>query len=430
MEEVAYFLEYFTKLLYGTHLSAAFSGLTFAKNKKEYVYLIVLVTLLENTSYFLLGKSTTTHIYPFLIHIPIIIYLSKKVKVPLLHSTLGLILAFQLLSCRIWLGNFFNLITFDTPFAYNCFTVLCTIPLAFFLGKYLAPPIAQLKSEPTFMLAVSLIPITYYIFGTINNIFEIYTFDSAETFAYLLHYIDGWFILIFIVYTLISLRIFNEKKQVDIEHAVLLNMQNHTAYNLKQLHKQYELEQLHKHDMRHHGNYLLSLLPENTDERITDYIHSVLINQNFSPLLLSNNESLNLVLTHYKKKTEELHIPLTIQIEVTDYSSFSIIDLCTLLSNGLENAVNACHDLPQEKHYITLKMRTQNRTLSIDLRNTFSKEPQFLENLPITHEKAHGYGTKSMLRICEKYNGITRFCVIGNEFCFQAVLQNEKNENL
>lgn len=276
------------------------------------------------------------------------------------------------------------------------------------------------------MLTVSFIPITYYIFGMIHYILVIYAFDSVETFEYLLNYIDGWFILVFIVYTVISMGIFNEKKQVDIERAVLFNIQNHTADNLKQLHKQYELEQLQKHDMRHHGNYLLSLLPVGIDERITDYIQSVLINQKFSPLLLSNNESLNLVLNHYKKKADEFDILFEIQIEVVDYSSFSTIDLCTLLSNGLENAVNACKELSQEKRNISLKMRTNNSTLSIDLRNTFSKQPQFVDDLPVTVEEAHGYGTKSMLRICEKYNGITRFCVIEKKFCFQTVLQNEK----
>ncbi|MFI3202091.1 MAG: ATP-binding protein [Eubacteriales bacterium] len=426
MEEVIDFLEFFTKLLYGTHLSAAFSGLTFGNNKKKYLTLMAMVILLQNIGYLLVGESTVTHIYPFLIHIPIIIYLYKRAEVPLLHGFMALILAFQLLTCRIWLGGFFSFITVHTPFAHNCFTVLFSIPLAFFLGKYLAPPIAKLKSESKIMLTVSFIPITYYIFGMIHYIWGIYAFDSVETFEYLLNYIDGWFILVFIVYTVISMGIFNEKKQVDIERAVLFNIQNHTADNLKQLHKQYELEQLQKHDMRHHGNYLLSLLPVGTDERITDYIQSVLINQKFSPLLLSNNESLNLVLNHYKKKADEFDILFEIQIEVVDYSSFSTIDLCTLLSNGLENAVNACKELSQEKRNISLKMRTNNSTLSIDLRNTFSKQPQFVDDLPITIEEAHGYGTKSMLRICEKYNGITRFCVIEKKFCFQTVLQNEK----
>lgn len=426
MYEFAHYLEFYTKLLYGTHLTASFSGLTLKKNKKEYINLMLLVSILLNLSYFVFGESFTLNIYFFLIHMPIIIFINKKMSVSLFHSTLSIILAFQLLSCRVWLGEFFNLITLKTALASDFFIVLLTFPLAFLFGKYLAPPIVKLKEEPKLMLVVSVIPITYYLIIGMMYFFNFYEYNLFQTNEYLFNFIDAWFSIIFIIYTLISLRIFDEKKQTDIDHEVLISIKNYTQKNLSQLKKQYELEVIHRHDMRHHGNYILSLLPNDTDENIINYIKSVMINPDVSNDLISNDETLNLVLNYYKQKCNELKIPLYIKINVEDYSNFSTINLCSLLSNGLENSVKATKDLPEEQRKISLKMQSKKHSLSIDLRNSYFNEPKFVNDLPVALEKYHGYGTKSMLRICQKYNGITRFYTVDNEFRFQTMLQNIK----
>ncbi len=433
MIEFAQYLEFYTKLLYGTHLTTAFAGLTFKENKKDYINLMVMVSVLLNLSYFILGENVTIYIYPFLIHIPIIIFIKNNICVSLFHSILSILLAFQLLSCRVWVAGLLNLITFNNQLALHYYIILASFILAFLFGKYLAPPIANLKDEPKLMLVVSIVPITYYVFVMLITIFDLYISDLIQSNQQIFNFIDAWCNLIFIIYALVSLRIFDEKKQVDIDHEVLLSIKNHAEENLKHLHKQYELELIHKHDLRHHGNYLLTLLPDDTDDIVINYIKSVMINPENSQLLISNNETLNLVLNYYKQKSDELNILLEIEINVDDYSNFSTINLCSLLSNGLENAVKATKDLPQEQRKISLKMIAKKHTLSIDLRNTFFNKPQFEKDLPIALEESHGYGTKSMLRICQKYNGITRFCVVDNEFRFQTVLQNittVKGENL
>lgn len=345
--------------------------------------------------------------------------------VQIFHGAFALILAFQLLSCRAWLGSLMSCFFVENSTNLHVSASLISIPLAYFLGKYLGPPIAKLQAEPKMMLMVALIPITYYIVGMMRYLFDFYSLDSVENLTHLINYIDAWFILIFLIYTLVSLHVFEEKKGLDVERAVLLRMHDHAVVELKQLHRQSEIERMHKHDLRHHGNYLLSLLPENIDSKVIEYIDSVLISPERSEVLLSNNESLNLLLNFYKKKSESLEIPLDIQIAVEVYADISMIDLCNLLSNGLENAVNACKNVEKSQRRISLKLKTTGQTLSIDLRNTFSEMPHFVHDMPVSSEAQHGYGTKSMLRICEKYSGITRFDVIDQEFRFQTILRNQ-----
>ncbi|MFI3115881.1 MAG: GHKL domain-containing protein [Clostridia bacterium] len=419
MEQSAHFLAFFTKLIYGTHLSLAFSGITLKDNTKKFVNLILLVTFLQNSSYFLFGEDVTVNIFPFLIHIPIILYLHRIAKVPLVHATFSLLLAFQMLSFRTWIGATFGAF-FGEQTSIDFTLSLISIPLSSIVAIYLAPYIAKLRGEPRFMVYVGFAPLCYYI---ITYILSIYSLVSLENMDEFLNFINAWFVLIVVVYTLFSLNFFKIKRDSDVEKAVLVSIQNNAQSQLKQLHNQYEIENIYRHDMRHHGNYLLSVLPENTDEEITEYIKSVLIYPVKSREVLSSDKNLNLLLNFYKKQAQDTKISFVMDISVKNYSGIDMIDLCILLSNGLENAFNA----NTENGKVSLRMWTKGKTLSIDLRNTFLKEPEFLNDLPYTKDENHGFGTKSMLRICEKYRGVTCFSVLDDEFRFQTVMSNDIN---
>lgn len=421
MEGFAHFINYLTKLFYGTHLALAFSGVTAGNNKKNYCNILLFVLFLQNLSYFSLGEEITVQIYPFLIHLPIILFLYGKMKVPLLHALFGLILAFLLLSCRNWMGTILGYFCGNTQVSTDFSTSLLSFPLAFLLGKYVAPPIAVLKTEPRIMLLLSIAPISYYICAYSFNIYAIFSVDNT---AHLLNFMEAWFVVAFVIYALFSLRIFEEKRQNEVERAVLLNMQTHAEEALQQLHQQHELEQMHRHDLRHHGHYLLSLLPEQADPKIKEYINNLFISPEEDKTLFSNNETLNLVLLFYEKQAQKQGVCFDIAVGAQNYDGFSTMDFCRLLSNGLENAMKATVELPQNQRKVSLKINSKGQTLTIDMRNTYGKEPTFFGELPFTAEEKHGYGTKSMLQICEKYHGITRFCVIADEFCFQTVLQN------
>lgn len=422
MEEVAHFLDYLTKLLYGTHLSLAFSGVTVKAHKKDYTSLLLLVLFLQNFCYFVFSEEFSIQIYPFLIHLPIVLFLYRKMKVPLLHAIFSLILAFQLLSCRSWLGMMLGFFTGNTQMSVDFATSILSFPLALALGHYVAPPIARLKTEPSIMIFLSIAPISYYICAYSFNIYAIFSLDNT---AYLLRFMEAWFVVAFTIYAVFSLHIFELKRKHEVERAVLLNMQCHAEEALQQLHNQYDLEQLQRHDMRHHGQYILSALPENADPKLKDYIESVLISPEEDKTLFSNNETLNLLLGFYEKQTDKQGVSFEISVEATDYTGFSTMDLSRLLSNGLENAMKSVIELPQEERKISLKIKSKGQTLTIDMRNTYGTVPVFLGDLPYTEEEKHGYGTKSMMKICEKYHGITRFCVIEDEFCFQTVLRNK-----
>lgn len=427
MESFGQFLDFFTKLLYGSHLTLAFSGVTLKEKKSDYFFIVSIVMLLENSSYFLLGMERTIEIYPFLVHIPLIFLLCTKGKVHLFHSCFSLLLAFQLLSMRVWVGGLVAQCFTNEGVLFPFFVSAVSIPLMLLFSKYLAPSIALLKNDMKMMGLIGIVPISYYIFTYLT---QIYSVMSLEDDSYFFQMLDSMAVLMFLTYTVFSLRLFQEKKERELDHAILQNIHAHAETELAQLHRQHEMERMYRHDLRHHGHYLLSRLPEHADQELVDYIKSVMLSDAPASPLLSTHESLNLVLNFYQQEGKKQGISLDIQLEWEDYTGITMVDLCSLLSNGLENAMNACRSLPHGEGHIQLRMSSQGKKLSIDLRNNFLNPPHFQGSLPCRFDHTQGYGTKSMLKICEKYHGITGFSVVGNQFRFQTVLMNQVNAPL
>ena len=70
----------------------------------------------------------------------------------------------------------------------------------------------------------------------------------------------------------------------------------------------------------------------------------------------------------------------------------------------------------------------------IHMENYCNEKIEFLNDLPQTkkNQEVHGFGTKSIKYICEKYGGKVTFRVADNKFLLNAVIplrKEKKNEN-
>ncbi|MDR0496880.1 MAG: GHKL domain-containing protein, partial [Treponema sp.] len=129
---------------------------------------------------------------------------------------------------------------------------------------------------------------------------------------------------------------------------------------------------------------------------------------------------------------------------------FSDTELCSLLSNALENAMHAAGSRRSTRSFteendenlfktpcrsvtsvvdsssafprpcVNLYIYTKSTKLCIDIRNNYQTEPVFEQGLPVSTEAGHGFGTKSMAYIVEKHGGVFQFSVRDGWFIFQA----------
>ena len=60
--------------------------------------------------------------------------------------------------------------------------------------------------------------------------------------------------------------------------------------------------------------------------------------------------------------------------------------------------------------------------LLLSVKNTFNGTPVFIDGLPTTNKKGHGYGTQSIRYMTEKLGGKCQFSTQDNIFILRVVL--------
>jgi len=131
--------------------------------------------------------------------------------------------------------------------------------------------------------------------------------------------------------------------------------------------------------MRHHFALLQGLASNEHIEEIKKYLRTAQSDiDTITPLRFCENETVNLILSAFVAKAKQSGILLTVDAKLPDTLLFSDTELCSLLSNALENAIQASEHIPDSnKRIIRLHMYSKNTKLCIDIRNSYQLDPIF-----------------------------------------------------
>ena len=95
-------------------------------------------------------------------------------------------------------------------------------------------------------------------------------------------------------------------------------------------------------------------------------------------------------------------------------------ETCSLLGNLLDNAIDACKKMDNEKNrWISIIIESQKEFLFIKIRNSIGETPIMKGGRPVSvksDKKRHGYGLKSVERIVDKHKGIITYQIKENIF--------------
>ncbi|HPS45433.1 MAG TPA: ATP-binding protein, partial [Treponemataceae bacterium] len=115
-------------------------------------------------------------------------------------------------------------------------------------------------------------------------------------------------------------------------------------------------------------------------------------------------------------------IDLPVDIRIDEY------ELCALLGNAIENAIEACQRIPPESERypgkrIDIRVRGEPSRLVIRIENSFQPLPGDREGLfPSSKGARSGIGLESMRTIVENHRGALNCERKGDTFVFSAVL--------
>lgn len=207
-------------------------------------------------------------------------------------------------------------------------------------------------------------------------------------------------IVIYVVYEqseqssqkLIELEIINQKSEIDLKYLALLEKKN-------------EQMQIMAHDYK---NHILTIESMSKSPEIKNYIESMIgeISQ-YSNIGKTKNKILDVILSKYNYICAEKMIKFNTEIISDNLSSLKPVDLSSLFNNLLDNSVEAA-ELSQNKYINLYIANVTNSYHKITLINSCDTEPNSRSGKLLTsksNKTAHGFGTKSINKIVESYNG-------------------------
>lgn len=122
----------------------------------------------------------------------------------------------------------------------------------------------------------------------------------------------------------------------------------------------------------------------------------------------TGNNALDVVLTEKARLCKAKSIQFSAIVDGSALERMSDVDVYVFFGNALDNAIEAAEEITDpEGRVISLYLRREPYGVVIHVENTFATPPRFERGMPQTHKEGpfHGYGTKSMAGVAEKYAG-------------------------
>lgn len=185
----------------------------------------------------------------------------------------------------------------------------------------------------------------------------------------------------------------NQKRELDEQYFSVIEKKN-------------EDMQVLAHDFK---NHLATIRNMDSLEEADDYIDKIYpAIERFSTIGVSKNKTLDLIISKYTSLCDIKGITFLVDVKTANLSFIESQDLTALLNNLLDNAMEAAEESEEKK--ISLVIEKQNEFLEkLTLTNSSDNAPQEKAGNLISHKadkETHGFGTKSIRKIAEKYGGI------------------------
>jgi hypothetical protein len=179
------------------------------------------------------------------------------------------------------------------------------------------------------------------------------------------------------------------------------------------------------HDLRHQLNDLGSKI---TDEELSKLKDATRI---YDSTVKTGNDVLDAIIYEKQLLCEKNQIRFTTLADGSAVRFFDSTELYALLNNAIGNAVDACLAIPEpEKRLIDLAIYRKKGLVFVEVTNSCQGEVRFDEKgLPLsdkTGDHPHGYGSRSIRYLTEKYQGTMTCSAKNNVYRLLLVFEDKE----
>ena len=188
------------------------------------------------------------------------------------------------------------------------------------------------------------------------------------------------------------------------------------------------------HDFHNHIGVLQQLLSRQKTKEAAEYLNALQEPvREMAGNVWTGDETIDYLINSKANKAKSDGTDFRIQVEFPRRTNLKSADLCAILGNLLDNALEAARQVPEmEKRYIRLTIRRINQMIVIKVENSYASghaSPLMEKDgaLKTTKEDngLHGWGLKSAQTAAEKYDGCVLTSYTDTDFRAVATLSYE-----
>lgn len=208
------------------------------------------------------------------------------------------------------------------------------------------------------------------------------------------------------------------KEKIDIQYKYYLNLQE----------SQNKVKKLY-HDINNHIFCIKNLSSDKED--VNKYIDEMSKELNeFKEIHNTGNMILDIILNEKQNICNENNIDLTCDVNFSKCNFIEMTDVCSIFSNILDNAIEACNKTSIDKKYIKIRGTLVKSYYVIRCENSKTNKLEIKNSKIITSKKdkfIHGIGLKSVKSSLKKYNGDLEIEDFKNKFLLQIYIPIDEN---
>lgn len=240
--------------------------------------------------------------------------------------------------------------------------------------------------------------------------------------------------IIILIVNIVMFRIYMKlSDSLELKHRNSIYQLEIDLYNAHIKEKESAMEEFRqaRHDLKHQIIYLLDLSEKKEYAQLEIYLKQLINWEPLEGLVIANTENFVIdALINYKYSFAKSNgISFYAKLEVPTSLPFEDADLCIILGNALDNAMEAGLRGNVPTPYVDLKMKYDRGNLIVIVENAFDgkfRKNQYGKILTRKQKlEDHGIGMDSIRRVAEKYHGFIDIENNNGKFCLTILLYTE-----
>ena len=414
-------LHYGCLLAFGMTLSAAFAQVQMLSRRNIRILLGVFAALcaIQLALMYLLGEDLVWLLYPLITHFPLMCVLCTLYRKHPLTALAAVCTAYLCCQPAKWMGILTLSLT-HSAIAELLVRITVLGLMGFISLRWLSQSLSQLFTKDSRSICIfASVPVVYYLFDYITGIYtDLWTSYNRLTAEFLPFFLCFAFLMFCFAYH----KQYEQKADAQRSEQIVRMTVTQQAKELEAVHRSMQEVRLLRHDIRLLLSSLALCIQEGDREKAREMIDSHIRRIDGTVYRrFCENDMLNYVLSDYYARCQADAVAFHYQLEVVRLGTDEVM-FCSILSNALDNALNAQMLLPEDKRSIRLLIKHTGGKLLLSVVNPVLEAPVFSDGLPVSNRRDHGYGTQSIRYLSQRLGGNCQFCVENGMFITRVIL--------